>query len=149
MENIIATFGIDSRLILIQIINFAIVVVALWYFLYTPVLNLLESRAQKIAKGIKDAEEAQKAKDEAVEEKKTIIASANKEAEAMATRAKEYATVKGDELIAQAQKKADQVVKDATLQGDELKATVLKESEAEIARLAILAAEKVLKERAS
>lgn len=149
MENIIATFGIDVRLIIIQIINFAIVMGALWYFLYTPVLNLLQSREQKIAAGIEDAEEATKAKEKATEEKKTIIALANKEAEAMVSRAKEHAALKGDEIVIEAQKKADQVVKDATLRGNELKAAALKESEADIAKLAVLAAEKVLKERTS
>lgn len=108
MENIIATFGIDTRLIIIQIINFSIVMGLLWYFLYTPVLNLLQSREQKIATGIKDAEEANQAKEKALEEKKTIIALANKEAEAMAGRAKEHASQKGDEIVADAQKKAEQ-----------------------------------------
>jgi hypothetical protein len=41
------------------------------------------------------------------------------------------------------------VVKDASLRGEELKTAALKASEAEIAKLAVLAAEKVLKERAS
>jgi F0F1-type ATP synthase membrane subunit b/b' len=78
-----------------------------------------------------------------------VIAAANKEAEAMTSRAKEHAVLKADEILAAAQIKAEQVAKDAALRAEETKATSLKESEAEIAKLAVLAAEKVLKERVS
>lgn len=149
MEQLISAFGIDARLILIQVVNFGLLMAVLTYFLYKPVLKVLAERQEKIAQGMKDAEEAGKAKAEATEEKKIVIAAANKEAEAMTSRAKEHAVVKADEILAAAQVKAEQVAKDAALRAEEMKATSLKESEAEIAKLAILAAEKVLKERTS
>lgn len=149
MEQLIHAFGIDARLILIQVVNFGLLMAVLTYFLYKPVLKVLAERQEKIAQGMKDAEEAGKAKAEATEEKKSVIAAANKEAEAMTSRAKEHAVVKADEILAAAQVKAEQVAKDAALRAQEMKATSLKESEAEIAKLAILAAEKVLKERTS
>ncbi len=149
MEQLIQAFGIDVRLIIIQIVNFGLLMALLTYLLYKPVLSMLAKRSETIAQGVKDAEEAGKAKLEATEEKKNIIASANKEAEAMAARAKEFAGVKADEIMAAAQAKADQAMKDATLRSEEMKAAALKASEAEIAKLAILAAEKVLKERTS
>lgn len=149
MEQLIHAFGIDARLILLQVINFGLLMAVLSYLLYKPVLKVLAERQEKIAQGVKDAEEAGKALASATDEKKGIIAAANKEAEAMAVRAKEHAVVKGDELVAQAQAKAEQIAKDATLRSEEMKAAALKESEAEIAKLAVLAAEKVLKERTS
>ena len=149
MEQLIHAFGIDARLILIQVVNFGLLMAILTYFLYKPVLKVLAERQEKIAQGVKDAEEAGKAKAEATEEKKIVIAAANKEAEAMTSRAKEHAVVKADEIVAAAQVKAGQVAKDASLRAEEMKAAALKESEAEIAKLAILAAEKVLKERTS
>jgi F-type H+-transporting ATPase subunit b len=149
MEQLIEAFGIDLRLIIIQVFNFGILMAALTYFLYKPVLKMLNEREEKIAQGMKDAQEAGAAKAEATEEKKAVIAAANKEAEAMTARAKDHAVVKADEIVADAQKKAEQVVKDASLRGEELKTAALKASEAEIAKLAVLAAEKVLKERAS
>jgi F-type H+-transporting ATPase subunit b len=149
MEQLIHAFGIDARLIMIQVVNFGLLMAALTYFLYKPVLNVLKERQEKIAKGIEDAEEAGKARLVATEEKRGIISAANQEAEAMTLRAKEHAVEKADAIMAEAQKKAEQVVKDATLRGDEMKATAIRESEAEIAKIAILAAEKVLKERTS
>ena len=149
MEQLISAFGIDARLILLQVFNFGLLMAVLSYLLYKPVLKVLHERQEKIAQGVKDAKEAGLAKAQATEEKKGIIAAAHKEAEAMSMRAKEYAVVKGDELVAAAQAKAEQIAKDAALQSDEIKAAALKESEAEIAKLAVLAAEKVLKERTS
>jgi F-type H+-transporting ATPase subunit b len=147
MEQLIHAFGIDARLILIQVVNFGLLMAVLTYFLYKPILKVLAERQEKIAQGVKDAEEAGKAKAEATEEKKIVIAAANKEAEAMTARAKEHAVVKADEILATAQAKAEQTAKDALLRSEEIKAAALKESEAEIAKLAVLAAEKVLKER--
>ena len=149
MEQLIHAFGIDARLILIQVVNFGLLMAVLTYFLYKPVLRVLTERQEKIAQGIKDAEEAGQAKAEATEKKKIVIAAANKEAEAMASRAKEHAVTKADQIIAAAQVKAIQVAKAASLRAEEVKAIALKESESEITKLAILAAEKVLMERAS
>jgi F-type H+-transporting ATPase subunit b len=149
MEQLIHAFGIDARLILLQVVNFGLLMVALTYFLYKPVLKVLKEREEKIAKGVEDAKAAEQARLSAEEEKKGIIAAANKDAEAMAARATEHATTKADQIVVDAQKKAEQVIKDAGDRGSEMKAQALKESEAEIAKLAVLAAEKVLKERAS
>lgn len=149
MEQLIEAFGIDARLILIQVVNFGLLMAILTYFLYKPVLKILAQREEKIAQGVKDAEEAGKAKAEATEEKRVVIAAANKEAEAMTARAKDHAVVKADEILATAQAKAEQVARDAVLRSEEVKAQALKESEAEIAKLAVLAAERVLKDRVS
>ena len=149
MEQLIHAFGIDARLILIQVVNFGLLMAVLTYFLYKPVLKVLAERQETIAKGIEDAKEAGQARLEATEEKRGIIAGANKEAEAMTSRAKEHAVVKADEIVAAAQSKAEQTTKDAALRSEEMKAAAIKESEAEIAKLAVLAAEKVLKERVS
>jgi F-type H+-transporting ATPase subunit b len=149
MEQLIEAFGIDIRLIIIQVVNFGLLMVLLTYLLYKPVLKMLKDREDTIAKGIADAEAAGKAKADATEEKNAIIATANTEAQAMTVRAKEHAVVKADEIVADAQKKAEQVVRDATLRGEEMKSAAIRESDAEIAKMAILAAERVLKERAS
>lgn len=144
---LVTALGIDLRIFIAQLINFAVLVFVLYRFAYQPILSLLEQRKEKIRKGIEDAEASAKALAEASEEKKHIIATANQEAEAMSARAKEYADKKADGILSEAHKKAEQVVKDATLLGEELKVQARKESEAEIAKVAILAAEKVLKER--
>ncbi len=146
---LITALGIDLRIFIAQLINFAVLVFVLYRFAYRPILKLLDERKEKIRKGIEDAEAAGRALAEASEEQKQIVAAANKEAEAMAARAKDFADKKANEILIEAQKKAEQAVKEAALRGEEMKAQARKESEAEIAKLAVLTAEKVLKERAA
>ncbi len=148
MEEIIHAFGIDQRLIIIQIINFAILMAALGYFLYQPVLRLLKEREEKIAQGLKDAEAAAVAKTEAAAEKQAVLSGAHEEAAAIAERAKVAATTQASEIVSGAQEKAALVVKEAEEKGEALKREAVRQSEKEIAQIALLATEKMLRERA-
>lgn len=149
MEQLIHAFGIDVRLITIQILNFSVLAGLLTYFLYKPVLKLLAEREDTIKKGITDAEEAAVAKASALDEKKLILTQAQKEAQEIDTRAQAYGKEKTVELLLQAQAKASEVIKDAEQKSTLLKENARKESEAEIAKLAVLAAEKVLAKKSS
>lgn len=148
MDEIINAFGIDARLILIQVVNFGILMVALGYFLYKPILRILKEREEKITQGLKDAEDAAKAKEEAGVEKQTILTTAHMEAGEVAKRAKAAADAEAAAIVLGAQDKAAQVLSDAEVKREQIKAAALKESEKEIASLAVLAAEKVLREQA-
>jgi len=148
MEQLIQAFGIDVKLIIIQIINFVVLMGALTYFLYKPVLKVLADREEKIAQGIKDAEAAAASKAHAESEKQTILSVAHSDAEAVAQKAKAYADEKAEAILAEARFKAEGVISDAESKSAELKVRAQKESEAEIARLAVLAAEKVLRQQA-
>ena len=59
MSAILTTFGIDWRLLLIDSINFGVLLVGLTYFLYTPILKMLEERRKKIAEGVEAAKKSQ------------------------------------------------------------------------------------------
>jgi F-type H+-transporting ATPase subunit b len=147
MEQLIEAFGIDIKLIVIQIINFAVLAGLLSYFLYKPVLKVLQDREDKIKEGIRDAEEAAKAKGSALEEKRTLLSQAQKDAEAIGANAMAFGKEKETELLKEAQTKADEVINDAQQKSILLKEQALKESESEIAQLAILAAAKVLEHK--
>ena len=47
MGQVLAAFGIDWRLLLINSINFGLLLLALWYFLYGPLMKMLEEAPQK------------------------------------------------------------------------------------------------------
>jgi F-type H+-transporting ATPase subunit b len=145
MSQIIAAFGIDGHLILIQIVNFTILMVALGYFLYNPILNMLREREEKIAQGIRDAESAAQAKSQADIEKQVVLTMAHSEAETINSRAKMSAEVTASEVITKAEETASKVMADAHVKAEQLKNSILKETEAEIAKTAVLAAEKVLR----
>ena len=147
MQEVLHAFGIDWRLIVIQIFNFTLLMGALWYFLYTPVLKLLADRQQKIATGIEDAEAAARVRAEAETGKAKLLTSAHEEAERVLARGAAEAKVQSGTLAASAEAKAAQIVRAAEEKGAELQTAAIKASEAEVAKLAILAAEKILIER--
>ncbi len=147
MEEIVHAFGIDGRLIVIQMFNFALLLCALWYFLYTPVLKLLSEREEKIKKGVEDAEKASIARGEADAEKGVVLKDARVKAEAIVAEAKTHALSRGESIVNDAEAKAVRVLEEAQKRGEEEALRARKASEAEIAQAAILAAEKILIEK--
>ncbi len=144
MAKLFSAFGIDWSLLIAQAINFAIVLVALWYFLYRPVLRILEKRRKTIAKGVEDAEYAAEKLADADSEAMKRVHAADDEADTIVVAAREAAQVEKTHILDAAQVRADQSIKDAHIRATEESAQILRKSEQEIARLAILAAEKVM-----
>ncbi|MAZ56433.1 ATP synthase F0 subunit B [bacterium] len=149
MEQLIQAFGIDLKLIVVQIINFAALVALLSYFLYKPLMKMIEVREEKIAQGIKDAEQAAESLSQAESEKAEILTQAHREADSVSERATQSAKEKAETILSEAEVKAVDAIKNAEIRGEEIKKESKSEAEAEIAKMAVLAAEKVLKEKIS
>lgn len=145
MDQLFSAFGIDWRLLIAQAVNFAIVLVALRYFLYTPVLTMLTKRRELVAKGVEDAEQAAALLAGADDEAAKRVATADTEAESIVSAARETANAEKVRLLKDAEVRAAAVTKDAEARAAEVAAREKRESEKEIARLAILAAEKILR----
>lgn len=147
MHEVLTAFGIDWRLIVIQVFNFVVLIGALWYFLYTPILNIIRERKEVVAKGVQDAEDAATLKENAESERLKVLSDANKEADVVLENAKVFANEKSTDIIKSAEEKAEGIVRDASAKGEELIKRSQKESEAEIAKVAVLAAERILTEK--
>lgn len=147
MEEIIKVFGIDGRLIVIQMINFAILLAALWYFLYTPVLNMLSEREAKLKKGVEDADKAVQSLEEATEQKNALLLVARRESETLVEEAAKHADAKGVVILKEAEARALRMIEDAKLRAEEEKSFAIKASQAEIAEAAVLAAERILNQK--
>ena len=145
MAELFSAFGIDWKLLIAQTVNFIIVFGGLTFFLYKPVLKIISERESKIAQGIKDAEKAEKARAKIEEEKAGIIASAHHDGEEIVSRAHEEAKRERGEVVTKAQERAEALLESARAEGEELKQSALRESEQEIARTAVLAAEKLIR----
>ena len=145
---IISVFGINWKLLLIQAFNFGVLLLVLWYFLYRPVVAMLERRQRFIEQGVKDSEEASARLAEIEAEKSAKLTEASRAAEEVVRRAEERAHEKESEIVKRAEEKSDKVLSEAAARALEAKERARKESEAEIARLAILGMEKLLREKA-
>lgn len=145
MQQLLDAFGINWSLLLAQAVNFAIVLVALWYFLYKPVLAVLEKRRALVAKGVEDAARSGEMLAGADEEVQMRIRAADGEADKIVAAARESAGAEKARLLKEAETRALALTKDAEARASSSAAQTLRESEREIARLAILAAEKVMR----
>ena len=145
MSQLFAAFGVNWHLLLIQGINFAILLFILWRFLYTPLLKMIDDRREKIAEGVKTAEAANKRLEDAKKESGEIVGSAAREAEGLVASARTRAEEREGEIVKAAETRAQSILKDATARAEEAKRQALLESEREIARAAMLAAEKILR----
>ena len=144
MSELFAAFGINWKLLLVQAFNFGLLLAVLWYFLYRPVLKLIDDRRQKIAEGVQKAEAATRRLEEAKTEGEGIVGVASREAEGIVATARNRAEERADEIVKNAESRAQDVLKEASARAEEAKRQTLKENEREIARAAMLAAEKIL-----
>jgi F-type H+-transporting ATPase subunit b len=138
MESILHTFGIDWRLLAISMVNFGLLMFGLWYFLYGPVLKMLEERRQKVAKGVEDAEAAGRARQEIEGERSGVLARAAQEADEALARARAAAAARERELVEEASRRAEAIVAQAEAQAKEEKAKAIADSRDEVAKLIVL-----------
>jgi F-type H+-transporting ATPase subunit b len=148
MEQLISTFGIDWKMLIVQILNFSILLGILWYFLYRPLVDLIESRRAQIIKGVADAERADVALRDADSKKTDILAQASIEAEKIVATARESGKTKEAELMKEGQAKYERLLVEASMKGEEIKRGALEESREEISRLIVLGVEKVIRDGA-
>jgi F-type H+-transporting ATPase subunit b len=144
MQQLLSAFGIQWSLLLAQAVNFAVVLIALSYFLYKPVMRALDERKRVVGQGVLDAQLAGEKLAKADGEAQSRVHAAETSAEEIISTAREAATEQRTKLIKDAEARAAAVAKDAEARAQEVAAKSLRESEKEVARLAILAAEKVM-----
>ncbi len=93
---------IDIKAVLLQLLNFGILVVLFSRFAFKPILKILDTRAKKIADGQLAAEKSLKAAAELEKKQADRLAEASKKAAAIITEAKAESKKLGVELIEQA-----------------------------------------------
>lgn len=147
MGELFAAFGLDWRLLIINLINFGALMVALWYFLYGPLTKMLEERRLKVIQGVEDAEAAALRLSEIETAKSSIMAAAGTEADEILKKARAAATEKERSIIAASEAAAARAIQEGEAQAAELKAQALQESKQEVAKLVVLGMEKLAQQK--
>jgi F-type H+-transporting ATPase subunit b len=138
--------GINLGFLIVQIIAFIIVFLTLNAWVYKPMLNMMETRKQKIAQGLEDARVAAEARANAEKEAAKIIADAQAEASKVVREATERAESAGKDVKAAAEAEAAKA-RDAALAEAELERNrILGDLRGQVAALAIAAANKLVGE---
>ncbi len=138
--------GFNIGYFLMQILLFIILYNVLKGYLYNPIINNLEERKTKIAKGLEDARQAAIARDNADAEAKKIMDAARAEAAQLRMEASTQAEATADGIRAQAKQEADEIVAAARAAAEEERNNILAEARGQIAAIAIAAANKIVGE---
>jgi F-type H+-transporting ATPase subunit b len=147
MSGILDIFGVDWRLLVVQAFNFGLLLIALYFILYRPVLALIAKRQALIAQGVQDAQAASEELARITFEKEAILGAAVKDAEEAIRRAKERALSKEETMLREAQEKGERVLREAQEKALEEKRRAIAGAQEEIARMVVLGAEKILREK--
>jgi len=138
--------GINLGLLIVQIIAFIIVFLTLNAWVYQPMLNMMESRKQKIAQGLEDARVAAEARANAEKEAAKIITDAQTEASKIVREATERAALAGQDVKAAAEAEAVKARDAAVAEAEVERNRILGDLRSQVAGLAIAAAQKLVGE---
>ena len=140
----VEALGLSLTEFVFYVINFLILVGLLTKFLYSPFLNMLETRKQSIQDALDNAELINRRADEKMENYDRQIVKLEEQGREIIKEAKERAEKQADEIIEEAHSKANSIIVAAERQVELEKQIALEEMKQQVATLALLAAEKIV-----
>jgi F-type H+-transporting ATPase subunit b len=136
--------GINSAYLLVQILNFIVLIVVLIKWVYGPILGLLERRRNAIAQGLEDARVAAEARAAAEKEAAKVVADAQAEASKIVRDANERAQGVAKEVKAEAEAEAAQARETALSEVEAERNRILGDLRGQVAALSMAAAQKLV-----
>ncbi|MBI4505545.1 MAG: F0F1 ATP synthase subunit B [Chloroflexi bacterium] len=140
----LGALGIDGRMLIAQIVNFAILLGLLWAFLYRPVLRMLQERRERIAESMRRAEEVKQQLARAQQEYEAALLRARREAQGIIAQANELGKRLTDEARQRAQAEAQVDLDRARAQIRLETQQAIAKLRSEVADLAVLAAGRII-----
>lgn len=111
MDALIETFHLDVKLIVAQMVNFAIVAIVLWFGAVKPLLKIMTERTNTIEKGLADAKAAQIRVEEAGAAYESALQQARREADDLLASASTKSQQERAEAIAKTKTEVERIVK--------------------------------------
>ncbi|MDP3994120.1 MAG: F0F1 ATP synthase subunit B [Candidatus Doudnabacteria bacterium] len=142
---VLGTLGLNWKLFLAQLVNFGVVIFILWKWVMKPVVGALEARRIRIEESVKKAGEIEKkfadikAYEEGARHKSRI------EADELITRASLTGETLKNEAAERARAESAKILSEARVTIASEKERALLEIREEVAGLAVMAAEKILR----
>ena len=143
----IGSLGIDWRALVAQAVNFTLLLLILRYFLYSPIVEMLDKRRDTIQKGLKEAEEAEKKLSDADKISREKIDQANLKAQKIIKLAKEESSEEASQTISEAKEKGKQIIQDAKEQAEIEKNNIVSKARADLGKIVVIATEKIIEQK--
>jgi F-type H+-transporting ATPase subunit b len=144
---VLTSLGINWKLFIAQAVNFSIILLVLWKWVFKPVAGALEARRVKIEESVKKAETIEKARIDLASERAEELKRARLEAEAVLNKAIAEAQNIKQETIAGAHKEAEKMLASAKATMVREKDQMMLELREEVATLVVMGTEKILREK--
>ena len=138
--------GLNLGFLIVQILNFAIIMVVLIAWVYKPLMNMLQKRREKIEKGLEDAQVAADARANAEKDAEALKADAQAKAAQMIREATEKAEAANRDVRAAAEAEMANARKAGLVEMETEKERALNELRVHVTALAIAAAQKIIGE---
>ena len=129
--------GLDWRILLAQTVSFSIVFFVLWRFAYGPIFNMLQTRRDKIAEALANAEKIKGDVARTEVERQKILADAGDKANKLIDEARQAAARVREQETQKAISAAEQIVVKAREAAAQDHARMLAELKREVGRLVV------------
>lgn len=140
----LSSLGINGPFLLAQIFNFFVLFFLLRRFLFKPMVNMLETRKQRIADGLQAAEMARREAEAERAQLQSQIDTERRDAMERVAAASKRGETLAAEIESSARQDAVKILEDARFEATRERDRIIAEAQDQIAELAMLAAEKVL-----
>ena len=147
MDSLIETFHIDVKLLIAQVINFAIVFGVIYFFALKPLMKVMGDRTEKIEKSLDDAKKIEENLSRTEEDYGKELAKAKKEANDVLAKAGADAEKKRQEMLVNAKEEIGNIINQEKEKMQQEKAKNIKEIKREVADLVTASLEKILDEK--
>ncbi len=147
MGQLFEALGLDLKILIAQLVNFAILFAVLYKLGYKPIMKFVAERTATIEEGVKHAEDAKKALADAQQDQDRILAEARKEAQSIITEAREQAVKQADSIVGKSKEQTAKVVDKAKQDIRREHEQMIQQAKAELSDVVLLATEKVLQEK--
>lgn len=144
MEELIHKLGIEPKLLIAQIINFGILLLLLYRFLYKPVLGVLQKREQYIKKSLAEAKNVEKKNKEFEEWKLREMKKVKDEANVILEKAILDSEKIKNETLEKAKSATDELLEKAKKEINSQKEQMLLEARKEVGDLVMMATSKIV-----
>lgn len=137
--------GINTGFLLAQIVNFLFFVfLPATIFLWRPMMNMLDSRAAKIQKGLEDASAAANARRNAETEAERIVAGARAETSRVIEEARQRGEDVRRQVVAEANTEAERVRTEGRTRANEERDRQLSDLRGQVAAIALAVSERLI-----
>jgi len=137
---------INPALLGVQMATFLLAIVILWKFLWKPLAKFMEKRTRGIEQDIANAKKSREEAEEIEAQFKSRLAQIDEETRVILRRAADESKQLRDRMLAEAQEEARRLIQNASRQIETDKRHAIRELRTETVRLAVLIAEKAMKQ---